>query len=121
IFQAIKRMVFFNLLFVLSGLAFLASFLPGSSAWFAFWARTYVVTIFTQFFQYLCFGLGIQFWLAISAQHTGVVGFILAVAMLTMVAELPALLSRFATSSGASVEGVGSLVRAGITAARLFI
>jgi hypothetical protein len=119
LFQAVKRIVFFNVLFVLSGPAFLASFLPQTSAWFAYWARTYVVTIFTQFFQFLTLGLGLQFLLA--TKQTGLVGFILAIAMLNMVAEIPTLLARFAASSGASVAGVGGLVRTGLVAAQLFM
>ena len=35
-FQGVKRVVFFNVLFVLSGPAFLLSFLPQTSAWFAY-------------------------------------------------------------------------------------
>lgn len=119
IFQAVKRIIFFNVLFVLSGPAFLASFLPQTSAWFAYWVRTYVITIFTQFFQFLTFGLGLQFFLA--TKQTGFVGFILAIAMLNMVAEIPTILARFGTSSGASVGGIGGLVRTGMTAAMLFL
>jgi hypothetical protein len=43
-FQAVKRVVFFNVLFVLSGPAFLLSFHPQTSAWSAYWGRTFVVT-----------------------------------------------------------------------------
>lgn len=118
IVQAVKRIIFFNVLFSLSGPAFLCSFLPQTSAWFAFWARTYIVTIFTQFFQYLTFGLGLQFFIA--TKQNGFVGFIIAIAMLTMVAEIPALLQRFASTAGASAGGVGGLLRVGITAAMLF-
>jgi len=119
VFQAIKRIIFFNVLHVLSGPAFVASFLPQTSAWFAFWVRTYVVTIFTQFFQYLTLGLGLQFLIA--TKLNGLVGFLLAIAMLNLVAEIPAILSRFAATSGASVGGVGGVVRSGVAAATLFI
>ena len=61
IFQAVKRIVFFNLLFVLSGPAFLMSFLPQTSAWFAYWGRTFVVTAFTQFIQFTSMSLGFEF------------------------------------------------------------
>lgn len=119
IWQNIKRIIFFNVLFVLSGPAFLASFLPQTSAWFAYWVRTYVVTIFTQFFQFLTFGLGLQFFLA--TKQTGFVGFLIALAMLNLVAEIPSLLARFAANAGASAGSVGGLVRTGMAAAMLFL
>jgi hypothetical protein len=117
--QAVKRVVFFNVLFVLSGPAFLLSFHPLTSAWFAYWGRTYVVTAFTQFVQFTTMSLGFQFLLA--SKQTGTTGFLLAIAMLNLTAEIPALLSRFATSAGASAPGVGSFVRSAITAAALFV
>lgn len=117
IFQAVKRIVFFNVLFVLSGPAFLMSFHPQTAPWFSFWARTYLVTIFTQFFQFLTFGLGFQFLLA--TKQTGLTGFLLAIAMLNLTAEIPALLARFSASAGASAFGIGSVVRTAITAAAL--
>jgi hypothetical protein len=118
IFQAVKRIVFFNVLFVLSGPAFLMSFHPQTVPWFSFWARTYLVTIFTQFFQFLTFGLGFQFLLV--SKQTGLTGFLLAIAMLNLTAEIPGLLTRFATSAGATAPGVGQFVRTAITVAALF-
>ncbi len=64
IFQAIKRVIRFNLLFVLSGPAFLTSFHPATAPVFSGWIRLYVVTIFEQFIQFLTFGLGLQFLIA---------------------------------------------------------
>jgi hypothetical protein len=118
IFQAVKRIVFFNVLFVLSGPAFLMSFDAQTAPWFSFWARTYLVTIFTQFFQFLTFGLGFQFLIA--TKQTGLTGFFLAIAMLNLTAEIPGLLSRFSATAGATTAGIGSLVRSAITAAALF-
>jgi len=117
VFQAIKRIVFFNLLFVLSAPAFLLSLHPATAPAFVFWARTYVTTIFSQFFQFLALGLGLQFLL--DTKQTGLPGFLLAIAMLTLVAEIPAVLARFSASAGANASGIGSLVRTAITAAAL--
>ena len=115
IFQAFKRIVLFDILFVLSGPAFLLSFHPLTAPWFSFWARLFVVTVFSQFFQFLGIGLGIQ--LIIDSRQTGAIGIFLATAMFTLVAEIPHLLSRF---SGAQVSPSGGLVRSALTAAVLF-
>ena len=94
------------------------SFHPQTAAWFSFWARTYLVTIFTQFFQFLTFGLGFQFLLV--SKQTGLTGFLLAIAMLNLTAEIPGLLARFATSAGATAPGIGQFVRSAVTVAALF-
>jgi hypothetical protein len=119
VFQAVKRVVLFNVLFVLSGPAFLMSLDAQTAPWFGFWLRTYLVTILEQFLQFLTFGLGFQFLIA--AKQTGVTGFILAIAILNLTAEIPSIMSRFASSSGASVSGIGPLVRTAVTAAALFL
>lgn len=119
IFQAIKRLVFFDLLFVLSAPMFLLAVHPATAPAFSFWARTYVVTIFTQFLQFLAFGLGIEF--VLTAHQNGIVGFVLEIAMFNLVAEIPALLTRFSVSAGASAAGVGALVRTALTASMLFL
>jgi hypothetical protein len=118
IFQAFKRIVLFDLLFVLSGPAFLLSFHPLTAPWFSFWARLFVVTIFTQFFQFLGIGLGIQ--LIVDSHQTGVIGFFLATAMFTLVAEIPHLLSRFSGAMDSPSRGLGGLVHAAVVAAILF-
>ena len=118
ILQAVKRIVFFNVLFVLSGPAFLMSFLPQTAPWFSFWARTYLVAIFTQFFQFLTFSLGFQFLIA--SKQTGLTGFLLAIALLNLTAEIPDLLARFAASAGANSPGLGQVMRTAITIAALF-
>ena len=118
VFQAVKRVVFFDLLYVLAGPAFLMSFHPGTSAWFAYWLRTILTTAFSQFIQFLALSLGIQFLIA--SKQTGPTGFLLATAMLNLTAEIPELLARFAASAGASVSGAGSLIRSAVTAAALF-
>jgi len=118
VFQAVKRVVFFDLLYVLAGPAFLMSFHPGTSAWFAYWLRTILTTAFSQFLQFLALSLGIQFLLA--SKQTGGTGFLIAAAMLNLTAEIPDLLARFAASAGASVPGAGSLLRSAITAAAVF-
>lgn len=119
LFQAIRRVVFFNVLFVLSGPAFLMSLDVQTAPWFQFWLRTFLVTIFQQFFQLLVLSLGDQFFLA--TKFTGTTGFILAIAILNLTAEIPALLSRFAASAGTSVAGVGGLLRSAAMAAALFV
>jgi hypothetical protein len=73
----------------------------------------------TQFVQFLTLALGMQFLIA--TKLTGPAGFLLAIALLNLTAEIPGLLSRFASTAGASVSGVGGLVRSAITAAALFV
>jgi hypothetical protein len=74
----------------------------------------YISTIFEQFIQFLAFGLGFQFILA--SKQTGLVGFILAVAMLNMTAEIPELLARFSAAGGKDTMGnlVNTAIKAGI-------
>ena len=103
--------------FVLSGPAFLMSFHPLTAPWFSFWARLFVVTIFTQFFQFLGLGLGIQ--MIIDSHQTGVVGILLATAMFSLAAEIPRLLSRFSGAMDTSSRGLGSLLATGMVIARL--
>jgi hypothetical protein len=117
IFQAIKRVIRFNLLFVLSGPAFLTSFHPATTPVFSAWMRLYVVTIFEQFLQFLTFGLGLQFLIA--TKQTGLTGFILAIAMLNLTAEIPKLLERFGAAAGGQGGGLGSLVNTEVRVAVL--
>ena len=117
LFQAFKRIVLFDILFVLSGPAFLMSFHPLTAPWFSFWARLFVVTIFTQFFQFLGIGLGIQ--MIIDSHQTGVVGILLATALFSLAAEIPRLLSRFSGAMDTSSRGLGSLLATGMVIARL--
>lgn len=117
ILQALERIVFFNILLIMSGPAFLMSLDPQTAPWFSFWARTYLTTMLAQFLQFLTFGLGFQFLLA--SKYTGLTGFLLAVAMLNATAAIPGLLSRFAATAGAGVEGAGTVVRGAITAISL--
>ena len=119
VFQAIKRVVLFNVLFALSGPAFLMSLDEQTSAWFQFWFRTYLVTGLEQFFQFLTFGLGFQF--LISVKQTGFTGFLLAIAILNLTAEIPSLMSRIASSTGASAPGIGTVVRGAVTAATVLL
>lgn len=119
VFQALKRVVLFNLLFVLSGPAFLMSLDAQTAPWFQFWFRLYMVNILTQFFQFLTFGLGFQFLLA--TKQTGFTGFVLAIAMLNLTAEIPLLLARFSGSQGTNAQGADSLIRGAMTAAAFFI
>ena len=93
VFQAIKRIVLFNVLFVFSGPAFLMSLDAQTAPWFEFWMRLYVSNIFLQFFQFLAFGLGIQFLVA--TNQTGLTGFILAIAMLNLTVEIPSIVLAF--------------------------
>ncbi len=118
IFQAIKRVIRFNLLFVLSGPAFLTSFHPATAPVFSGWICLYVATIFEQFIQFLTFGLGLQFLLA--TKQNGLTGFILAIAMLNLTAEIPTLLARFGAAAGGQGGGLGSLFNTAVKAAVLF-
>ena len=117
IFQAIKRVIRFNVLFVLSGPAFLTSFHPATAPVFSSWIRLYIVTIFEQFIQFLTLGLGLQFLIA--TKQTGLTGFILAVAMLNMTTEIPKLLERFGAAAGGQSGGLESLANTAIKAAAL--
>lgn len=117
IFQAIKRVIRFNLLFVLSGPAFLTSFHPATAPVFSGWIRLFIVTIFEQFIQFLTLGLGLQFLVA--TKQTGLTGFILAIAMLNLTAEIPALLTRFGAAAGGQGGGLGSLFNTAVKAAVL--
>lgn len=117
IFQAVKRVIRFNVLFVLSGPAFLTSFHPATAPVFSSWIRLYIVTIFEQFVQYLTFGLGLQFLIA--TKQNGLTGFILAIAMLNMTAEIPKLLERFGAAATGQGGGLGSLANTALKAAIL--
>lgn len=117
LFQAVKRIIRFNVLFILSGPAFLTSFHPYTSSVFSIWARMYVMTIFEQFVQFLTFGIGFQFLVA--TKQTGLTGFVLAVAMLNMTTEIPALLARFTAAGGSNGGGLGSLASTALKVAAL--
>jgi hypothetical protein len=118
LFQVFKRIVLFDILFILSGPAFLMAFHPLTVPWFSYWARLFVVTAFTHFFQFLGLGLGIQ--LILTSNQTGIIGIFLATAMFTLVAEIPQLLSRFSGAQMAPAGGIGTLVRAAMTVALVF-
>lgn len=117
IFQAIKRVIRFNLLFALSGPAFLTSFHPATTPVFSAWARLYVITIFEQCIQFFTLELGLQFLIA--TKQNGFTGFILAAAMMNMTAEIPKLLERFGAHAGGQGGGLGSLFNTAVKAAVL--
>jgi hypothetical protein len=117
LFQAFERLVLWNLLFVLSPLAFLFSFLPQTSTVFAFWGRMFLVVTFTQFVQFLAFALGLA--LLANAGQNGISGMLLAVAMLFLVAKIPDLLARFPSLSGQGTQGIGHIIGTIIVGARL--
>ncbi|SRR5216110_2155349 len=117
ILQAVKRIIFFNVLFVLSGPAFLMSLDTQTAPWFQFWLRLYMVTALTQFFQFLTFGLGFRFLLATG--QTGVTGFLLAIALINLTTEIPNILARFSGAYQGNVPGLEDLARGAITAAML--
>ncbi len=117
ILQAAKRIITFNVLFVLSGPAFLMSLDAQTAPWFQFWLRLYMTTALTQFFQFLTFGLGFQFLLATG--QTGVTGFVLAIALLSLTTEIPSILARFSGAYYGNVPGLEDLVRGAATAAVL--
>ena len=117
IFQTVKRIIRFNVLFVLSGPAYLTSFLPGTAPVFSAWVRLFVVTIFEQFVQFLTLGLGIQFLIAI--QQNGFLGIVLSATMVNLTAEIPKLLERFGAAAS-SQGGLGNLVNTAVKVAFLF-
>lgn len=119
-FQAIKRIIRFNVFHTLSGLALLTAFHPATVPVFSIWVRMYVSTIFEQFLQVLTFDLGYQFLIA--SKQTGLLGFLLAIAMLHMTTEIPSLLTRFgaAVTGGTSSLNIGSIVKAALAVAMFF-
>lgn len=117
VFQSIKRIAMINLLFVLGPLAYLLSFHPVTAPMFSFWGRTFIMTIFTQFIQFLAIGLGIQVLLA--AKQPSLINTIMAAVTLNMAADIPALLSRFASTPGANTSGISTVVRTAVTAAAI--
>jgi hypothetical protein len=119
LFQAFERLVLWNLLFVLSPIAFLCSFLPLSSAVFSFWGRLFVIVTFTQFVQFLAFALGLA--LLASAGQSGLPGILLAIAMLFLVAKIPDLLGRFPAMSVQGSQGVGRIIGTILIGARLLV
>ena len=117
LFQAFERLVLWNLLFVLSPLAFLFSFLPQTSSVFAFWGRMFVIVTFTQFVQFLAFALGLA--LLANAGQTGFSGILLAIAMLFLVAKIPDILARFPSMSVQGSQGIGRVIGTILVGARL--
>ena len=117
LFQAFERIVLWNLLFVLSPLAFLFSFLPQTADVFTFWGRMFVVVTFTQFVQFLALALGIA--LLAAAGQNGISGFLLAIAMLFLVAKIPDLLARFPSMAVPGWQGIGRVIGTFLIGARL--
>jgi hypothetical protein len=117
LFQAFERLVLWNVLFVLSPLAFFFSFLPHTSSVFSYWGRMFVVVTFTQFVQFLAFTLGLA--LLANAGQTGLSGMLLAIAMLFLVAKIPDLLGRFPSVGVQGSQGIGQVISTIIIGARL--
>lgn len=117
ILEAFDRLVLWNLLFVLSPLAILFSFLPQTSSVFSFWARLFLVVTFTQFIQFLAFALGLA--LLASFGQDGFSSLLLAIAMLFLVAKIPSLLARFSAMPVQSGQGIGQIIGTIVVGARL--
>lgn len=117
LFQTFERLGLWVLLFALGPLAFFCAFLPLTASVFSFWGRMFVVVTFTQFVQFLAFGLAIA--LLTSAGQNGLVGYLMAIAMLFLVTKIPNLLSRFPSMGGTNAQGIGHLISEAIIAARL--
>jgi hypothetical protein len=117
LFEAFDRLVLWNLLFVLSPLAILFSFLPQTSSVFSFWARLFLVVTFTQFIQFLAFALGLA--LLASFGQNGFDSLLLAIAMLFLVAKIPSLLARFSAMPVQSRQGIGQVISTLVVGARL--
>lgn len=117
--QGVKRIVLFNLLFVLSGPAFLLSFHPYTQPVFSAWARRFLATSFEQSIQFLGLGLGIQF--LTSTGQTGITGLVIAIAMMNLAAEIPTLVSQLVTggsSIGLRDNGLASVAIGAFIASR---
>jgi hypothetical protein len=108
--QAFERLVLWNLLFVLSPIAFLCTFLPMSASVFAFWGRMSVVVTFTQFLQFLAFALGIALFTSAGNSGSPLVQLLMAVAMLYLVAKIPTLIGRFPGMGVNASQGVGQVI-----------
>jgi hypothetical protein len=109
VFQGIKRIVRFNLLFVLSGPAFLLSLHPGTQPVFQAWLRMLVQTAFEQFVQFLALTLGIQF--VFSVGQTDIAGLLITIAVFNLAAEVPGLLGQL-IGGGSSKGSGGELMKA---------
>ena len=119
LFQAFERLVIWNLLFVLSPLAFLFAFLPVTSSVFTFWGRIFLMVTFTQFLQFLAFALAVQ--LIMTVDQLGLVSLILTIASLHLVAKVPDLVSRFTAMSSGNAQGVQRLLGTALVTARLVL
>ncbi|GHO50840.1 conjugal transfer protein TrbL family protein [Ktedonospora formicarum] len=117
LFEAFDRLVLWNLLFVLSPIAILFSFLPHTSSVFTFWARLFLVVTFTQFVQFLAFALGLA--LLASFGQNGFDSLLLAIAMLFLVTKIPSLLARFSAMPVQSGQGIGQMIGTIVVGARL--
>jgi len=115
--QTFERIVLWDLLFVLSSLAFLFSFLPHTSSVFSYWGRLFLVVTFTQFVQFLALSLGLA--LLAGAGLNGLAGELLAIAMLLLVAKIPDLLGRFPSMAIQGSQGIGRFISTIIVGARL--
>jgi hypothetical protein len=117
LFQAFERLALWNLLFVLSSLAFLFSLLPHTSSVFTVWGRMFLVVTFTQFVQLLAFALGLA--LLAHAGLSGLGGVLLAIAMLFLVAKIPDALARFPALSVQGTQGMSQFLTTIMMGARL--
>jgi hypothetical protein len=117
--QAFERLVLWNLLFVLSPIAFLCAFLPIAAPAFAFWGRMFVVVTFTQFLQFLAFMLGVALFTSAGNGAGPLVQLLMAVAMLYLVAKIPALIGRFPSMGVNASQGVGQVIGSVLLFARL--
>ena len=117
IFQAIKRIAMIDLFFVIGPLAYVLSFHPVTMPMFSFWGRTFVVTIFTQFLQFLVIGLGIK--VLVASNQASLTTVVIAAAILNLSAEIPGLLARFAATPSTNASGIATVVRTAITAATI--
>jgi hypothetical protein len=105
-FQGIKRIVRFNLLFVLLGPAIIFGFFPATDNVTSTHLRILVATSFEQFVQFLALTLAIQFVRTIGTGNSA--GLLLTIAVFTMVAEVPILLGQIIGSSSSRGGGGGA-------------
>ncbi|BCL83602.1 hypothetical protein ccbrp13_60670 [Ktedonobacteria bacterium brp13] len=119
LFQAFQRLVLWNLLFVLSPIAFLCTFLPATSQVFSFWGRLFLVVTFTQFVQFLAFALGLALFTSAGVNGDSLVQLLLAISMLLLVGKIPDMLARFPSMAVPTTQGVGRLIGEMVVAIKL--
>jgi hypothetical protein len=113
IFQGIGRIARFNLLFVLSGPAYLLSFHPATEAIFGTWIRMLFATAFEQFVQFLALTLAIQFVQTTGLTNTA--GLLLTIGVMGLTTQVPRMVGELIGSrSSKGGGGLGGIFKAAV-------